>query len=76
MPNNDILRIAAITAETGCYLVFTQMKKTVTTGLAILTVAAQTPHTHALSNIPVRRYGLAFTSDMPDNFMSWNAWRV
>lgn len=70
VPHDDVLCVAAITAESRRKLVFTKMKKPAAAGFAVLTVPPQTSDAYPLTGLPDIGYPVPLPGNKPDNFMS------
>jgi hypothetical protein len=68
--HDNVLGIAAIAAETWRQLVFAKMKKSAATGVAVLTVTAQTPDPDSLAGLPDIGHPVALARNVSNDFMS------
>lgn len=70
MTHDNVLCVAAIAAETGRQLVFTEMKKPAPAGVAMLTVPTQSPNPYPLTGLPDIGHLVPLPGNKPDDFMS------
>jgi hypothetical protein len=70
MTHDNVLCVAAIAAETGRQLVFTEMKKPAPAGFAVLTVPTQSPDPYPLTGLPDIGHPVPLPGNKPDDLMS------